>query len=140
MAIEHSLNDLENNVPGVNFGHALVLVQILIEFSAHRSLHDHYELLAFDESVEELDYVLLLESLQRLCLSVNLLDEMCRAELVADIREFYCYLSLIFPVFTKNHFAKSAYSQGLSNLVVVQNRAIVEVLAYMGSVNSFTYL
>jgi hypothetical protein len=71
----------------------------------------------------------MLQGLELLGLLVNLLNEVGRTELVATVGELDGHLGLCVFVLAQDDFAEPAHSQGLAHFVVVQDGAIIEVLA-----------
>lgn len=74
VAVVHSINDLEYDLPRINLAHSPFLFYPLVQLSAPRALHDHDQLLALYKGVVELDDVLVLKLFKGFRFFVDVLD------------------------------------------------------------------
>ena len=74
VAVLDSTDDLEEDVAGVFLRENTLLLDVLHEFSTLRQLHDHDQLLSFQEGVIQLNDVLVTELDQTVCLLIDRVD------------------------------------------------------------------
>ena len=119
MTVKHRLHHLQHYLTRLRFRYVVALLQILEQFTAHGCFHDHDKLLAVDEGVEQFYDVFMIERLKRLGLFVNRLDQVGRAQLVANVRKFDGNLLTRLAILAEYDLTESADTKHLAHLIVV---------------------
>ena len=76
----------------------------------------------------------MVQRLERLGLLVDRLDQVGRAQLVADIREFDSDLLTRLSMLAEYNLTESADTKHLAHLVVVEDCGVIEFLALQGTI------
>jgi len=139
VTVKHGLHYLHDDTAHHFLVHSVLLLDIIQEFASHSCLHNHDELLALDECVEQLYNVFVDQSLQALSFFVDGGDRVCLREFLTYVRELDCNLLLGLLVAGQHHFAETADSKGPAHFVVVKYGAVIEGISCQGDVENVVW-
>lgn len=126
VAVLQGVDDLNEDLAGLLLVKLALVLHVVHELAALGQLHDHYQLLAFDEGVVKLDNILVAQLLDTVRLLIDRVNVFRAMKRLRHIHELDGILHVCLPVSREMNSAEASLSNFFVHLVVVQNRAVIK--------------